>query len=68
MATVAIVDHDPTWPEQFQRLAAVAAEDWAAAGRPPPAAVGPGGPDDQWQATGPPRSSTSPSSDTNRHS
>jgi GrpB-like predicted nucleotidyltransferase (UPF0157 family) len=49
-------------------LIVVAAEDWAAAGRPPPAAVGPGGPDDQWQATGPPRSSTSPSSDTNRHS
>ena len=49
-------------------LIVVAAEDWAAAGRPPPGAVGGGGPDDQWQATGPPRSTTSPSSDTNRHS
>jgi GrpB-like predicted nucleotidyltransferase (UPF0157 family) len=50
-------------------LIVVAAEDWAAAGRPlPPGAVRGGGPDDQWQATGPPRSSTSPSSDTNRHS
>jgi len=45
----------------------VAAEDWATGGR-PPGAVGSGDLNDQWQATGPPRSSTSPSSDTNRHS
>jgi hypothetical protein len=31
-------------------------------------AVGHRRPGNQWQATGPPRSSTSPSSDTNRHS
>jgi len=33
MATVAIVDDDPNWPDQFRRLAA---EDWATGGGRPP--------------------------------